>query len=66
MQHAVFAAFFVVQHKLHRDARLLGPGRVGWTSTVANQVTRVGQGAVVRSHERWGAVESLANPIKLA
>lgn len=39
MQHAVFATFFVVQHKLHGNTRLAGPLGMGRVAAIANQVT---------------------------
>ena len=38
MQHAVFAAFFVVQHELHGDARAVRPARVRHVAAVAGPV----------------------------
>ena len=41
MQHRVFTAFFVIQHKLQRDARLAGPGRMGRLAAVTDEIARV-------------------------
>ena len=50
MQHRVLGAFFVVQHKLQRDAGLRGPRCMWRVGPVADQVARVGQCAVVVLH----------------
>ena len=50
MQHRVLGAFFVVQHKLQRDAGLRGPRCMRRVGPVADQVARVGQRAVVVFH----------------
>ena len=41
VQHVVFRALFVVQHKLHGDARVVRPPRMRRLSAVAAQVARV-------------------------
>ena len=41
VQHVVFRALFVVQNKLHGDARIVRPPRVRRLSAVAAQVARV-------------------------
>ncbi len=51
MQHAVLAAFLVVQHELHGHAGVAGPVRVGRRAAVADQVAGVGGGGVV-GHRR--------------
>jgi hypothetical protein len=47
VQHTVFAAFLVVQHELHGNARAAGPAGVRRVAAVADEVARVGQGGVV-------------------
>ena len=47
MQGGVFAAFFVVQHKLHSYPGLARPLGVRWVAAIADQVAGIGQGAVV-------------------
>src|SRR3546814_2197688 len=41
MQHAVFAALFVVQYELHGNARLAGPVRLRRVAAVSDQVSRI-------------------------
>ena len=41
VQHAVLAAFFIVEDELHRDAGLSGPVRMRWCAAVADQVARI-------------------------
>ena len=50
MQHGVLAAFFVIQNKLHGNAGLTWPLRMGRVAAIADQVARVGQGGVVDVH----------------
>ena len=49
VQHAVLAAFLVVEHELHRDAGAAGPVRVRRVAAVADEVAGVGR---VRGHGR--------------
>ncbi|MNQ81718.1 hypothetical protein D3C85_967520 [compost metagenome] len=55
VEHAVFTAFFVIQHKLDRDARIAGPLRMRRIASVADQVAGVGQRGVVGCHREWAA-----------
>jgi len=48
MQQAVFAAFFLVEHELHCDARPARPAWVRRLAAVADQITRIGGCAVVK------------------
>ena len=41
IEHAVFAAFFVVQHELQGQSRALWPGGMWRIASVAAQVARV-------------------------
>ena len=50
MQHAVLATFLVIQHELHGNAGLAWPLRVRGLGAIANEVARVGLGAVVNAH----------------
>ena len=47
VEHGVFAAFLVIQHKLHGDAGLARPLRVRRLAAVAAQIARVGRARVV-------------------
>src|SRR5829696_4074828 len=38
VQDAALAAFFVIQHELHGDARVAGPSRMGATPAIAFQI----------------------------
>ena len=51
VQHRVFAAFFVVQDKLHRHAGTAGPLGVWYLAAVTFEVAGVGEGGVVSAHE---------------
>ena len=50
MQHAVLATFLVIQHELHGNAGLARPLRMRGLGALANEVARVGLGAVVMAH----------------
>ncbi|MNJ55768.1 hypothetical protein D3C77_512860 [compost metagenome] len=54
MQHAVFAAFFVIQHELHGDARAPGPLRVGRIAAIADEVAGIRKRGIVGVHEGMG------------
>ena len=41
VQDVILGAFFVIQHKLHRDTRLVWPLRVRRFSRVAAQIARI-------------------------
>ncbi|MNL64748.1 hypothetical protein D3C87_1889940 [compost metagenome] len=71
MQHAVFAAFFVIQHELHGDARAPGPLRVGRVAAIADEVAGIRKRGIVGVHEgmgteRWGTEPWGAKPISAA
>ena len=42
MEHAVFAAFLVVDDELDGDAGAAGPGGVGHVTAITNEIARVG------------------------
>ena len=44
MQDRAFAAFLIVDHELHRDARAPGPAWIRRVAPIADQIARVGRG----------------------
>ena len=73
MQHGVFSAFFIVQHKLQRNARAAWPLRMRRAAAVADQVagvavglTGVGQGEGHDLAESAESAESATIEITLA
>lgn len=50
MQYAVFSSLFIIEHKLHRNARIAGPVRVRGMLAVANQVAGIISAQWVRGH----------------